>query len=110
MPVACQSREVTEPQRDLSAQPAEGENPAPAGALASPLGKLSAKPTDRVPAPQRTLQCSFAAKQKCQQLAGKARYSCAKRKNAIPQSRVPRDSSLCTREPFDCAPAKGFPV
>ena len=32
MPVACQSREVTEPQRDLSAKLTEGENPTPAGA------------------------------------------------------------------------------
>ena len=87
MPVACQSREVTEPQRDLSAQPTEGENPAPAGALASPLGKLSAKPTDRVPAPQRTLQCSFAAKQKCQQLAGKARRPCRARTQSLSQLR-----------------------
>ena len=45
MPAACQSREVTEPQRDLSAKLTEGENPTPAGARCNAVCSKIEEPT-----------------------------------------------------------------
>ena len=56
------------------------------------------------------MRLSVAAKSMLPALAGEARGSCAKRKNAIPPSRQSRDSSLYTREPFDCVPCKKLPL